>query len=97
MSPVDQFPGNIFFLFYRRLIFSQEIRKKEEFQDEENNEEFDQDNPAREVFPASCSGNLPGKNRRYSVCTSSFSMCLQVVSVYHFFPESESDILFLII
>ena len=44
MSPVDQFPGNIFFLFYRRLIFPQEIRKKEEFQDEENNEEFDQDN-----------------------------------------------------
>lgn len=59
MSSVDQFPGNIFFLFYRRLIFPQEIRKKEEFQDEENNEEFDQDNQpekfsqphAQETFP----------------------------------------------
>ena len=59
MSPVDQFPGNIFFLFYRRLIFPQEIRKKEEFQDEENNEELDQDNQpekfsqphAQETFP----------------------------------------------
>ena len=67
MSPVDQFPGNIFFLFYRRLIFSQEIRKKEEFQDEENNEEFDQDNQPEKF------------------------------SQPHFFPESESDILFLII
>lgn len=61
MSPVDQFPGNIFFLFYRRLIFPQEIRKKEEFQDEENNEELDQDNQpekfsqphAQETFPKS--------------------------------------------
>lgn len=59
MSPVDQFPGNIFFLFYRRLIFPQEIRKKEEFQDEENNEELDQDDQpekfsqphAQETFP----------------------------------------------
>ena len=59
MSPVDQFPGNIFFLFYRCLIFPQEIRKKEEFQDEENNEELDQDDQpekfsqshAQETFP----------------------------------------------
>lgn len=61
MSPVDQFPGNIFFLFYRRLIFPQEIRKKEEFQDEENNEEFDQDNQPEKFSHLHVSKTFPVK------------------------------------
>lgn len=95
MSPVDQFPGNIFFLFYRRLIFPQEIRKKEEFQDEENNEELDQDNQPEKFSQSHVQETFPVKIVDIPYVRLHFSLCLQAVSAYYSFPKSESDILFL--